>query len=271
MPRIKKIESRENKIIKRLQGLKSKRNRDKENRFIVEGLRFVNDIPDSHPVELYVCSETFSSSQAVSPYQERADVILVPDSVFQLLSDTETPQGILAVCEKKETRFSAFTFERDATAPAFFVVAEELQDPGNLGTLLRTADACGCSGIFLTDGCVDLYNPKVLRSTMGSLFHLPIITHCTTAEIHAFFTKNHIPMYATHLQGDCLIYDLPLFQPCGIVIGNEGRGISKECISLCDTLVKIPMIGQAESLNASIAAGVILYEGVRQRLSNAKK
>lgn len=266
MYQLKKIESRENKTIKRIHGLQSKRNRDKEKCFIVEGLRFVNDIPRTYEIERYVCSETFVLSQDISMYQERADVILVPNPIFQLLSDTETPQGILAVCKKQETGIANFTFETDETAPAFFVVAEELQDPGNLGTLIRTADACGCSGIFLTSGCVDLYNPKVLRSTMGSLFHLPIITHCSMEEIHDFLGKNNVPMYATHLQGTSLIYDLPLSSACAIVIGNEGRGISKECVSLCNTLVKIPMLGQAESLNASIAAGVILYEGVRQRM-----
>ncbi len=266
MHSIKTIESRDNKLIKRIHGLKLKRNRDKEKRFIVEGVRFVGDIPKSQSIEFYVGSETFISTHAMEHYQEIADVICVPDPLFQFLSDTETPQGILAVCEKKELSLSEFTVNEKSESPPFFVIAEEMQDPGNLGTLLRTADACGCSGVFLTTGTVDLYNPKVLRSTMGSLFHIPIISHCKLEEIYAFFKKNNIPMYATYVQGNRLMYDLPLDQPCGIVIGNEGRGISERCAILCDDLIKIPMIGQAESLNASVAAGVILYEVLRQRM-----
>ena len=187
---MKRIESRDNKWIKRLNGLKIKKNRDKEGLFIAEGLRFIREI----------------------------------------------------------------------------LLAEELNDRGNLGTVIRTADACGADAVFLSKGSVDLYNPKVLRATMGSLFHVPVFQNI---DLHALSEKmqaKQIPLYAAHLKGDRYPYALPLQDACAFLIGNEARGLSEDAAALCDAWVKIPMPGQAESLNASVAAGVLLYEVVRQRL-----
>ena len=139
-------------------------------------------------------------------------------------------------------------------------------DPGNLGTVIRTADACGADAVFLSKGSVDLYNPKVLRATMGSLFHVPVFQNI---DLHALSEKmqaKQIPLYAAHLKGDRYPYALPLQDACAFLIGNEARGLSEDAAALCDAWVKIPMPGQAESLNASVAAGVLLYEVVRQRL-----
>ena len=141
-----------------------------------------------------------------------------------------------------------------------------MNDPGNLGTVIRTADACGADAIFLSKGSVDMYNPKVLRSTMGSMFHVPVFQNVELNEISAKLKKNEIPLYAAHLRGDTYPYGLELAEPCAFIIGNEARGLSDEAADLCDRWVKIPMPGQAESLNASIAAGVLMYEVVRQRL-----
>ena len=176
--------------------------------------------------------------------------------------DTENPQGILAVCKKLDWDADAVL----AKKTPFLLLAEELNDPGNLGTVIRTADACGADAVFLSKGSVDLYNPKVLRATMGSLFHVPVFQNI---DLHALSEKmqaKQIPLYAAHLKGDRYPYALPLQDACAFLIGNEARGLSEDAAALCDAWVKIPMPGQAESLNASVAAGVLLYEVVRQRL-----
>ncbi|MGN0136955.1 TrmH family RNA methyltransferase [Anaerotignum sp.] len=259
---MKKIESRENKWVKRLNGLKIKKNREKEGVFVAEGLRFISEIPADRAVEVYAVSQTFAMENDISVYEKRAEVLCFSDTLFAAACDTETPQGILAVCKKLEWDEAA-VFAKHAP---FFLLAEELNDPGNLGTVIRTADACGADAVFLSKGSVDLYNPKVLRSTMGSLFHVPVFQNVDLHEISAKLKANKIPLYAAHLKGDGFPYDLDLKASCAFLIGNEARGLSEQAANLCDQWVKIPMPGQAESLNASVAAGVLLYEVVRQRL-----
>ena len=259
---MKKIESRDNKWVKRLNGLKIKKNRDKEGVFVAEGLRFINEVPADWAVEAYAVSETFAAENDLSRYEKKAEVLCLPDGVFASVCDTENPQGILAVCKKLEWDEGAVF----AKEHPFFLLAEELNDPGNLGTVIRTADACGADAVFLSKGSVDLYNPKVLRSTMGSLFHVPVFQNVDLNEISAKLKEKGIPLYAAHLKGDKFPYDLDLKASCAFIIGNEARGLSEKAADLCDRWVKIPMPGQAESLNASIAAGVLMYEVVRQRL-----
>ncbi len=259
---MKKIESRDNKWVKRLNGLKIKKNRDKEGVFVAEGLRFIKEVPADWAVEAYAVSETFAAENDLSRYEKKAEMLCLPDTLFASVCDTENPQGILAVCKKLEwDEGAAFAKEHP-----FFLLAEELNDPGNLGTVIRTADACGADAVFLSKGSVDLYNPKVLRSTMGSLFHVPVFQNVDLNEISKKLKANDIPLYAAHLKGDRLPYDLNLKDSCAFIIGNEARGLSEKAADLCDQWVKIPMPGQAESLNASIAAGVLMYEVVRQRL-----
>lgn len=259
---MKKIESRDNKWVKRLNGLKIKKNRDKEGIFVAEGLRFISEVPADWAVEAYAVSESFADENDVSVYEKKAEVICLPDALFASVCDTENPQGILAVCKKLDADM-AQVFAKETP---FLILAEELNDPGNLGTVIRTADACGADGVFLSKGSVDLYNPKVLRSTMGSMFHVPVFQNIDLQEISAKLKENQIPLYAAHLKGDTYPYGLNLAESCAFLIGNEARGLSDAAAALCDRWVKIPMPGQAESLNASIAAGVLMYEVVRQRL-----
>lgn len=258
----KKIESHQNKILKWVKGLSLKKNRDKEGVFIAEGLRFVSEIPEEWEVQLFMVSEDFAKEEELGCYEERAQTYVVSDELFALVSDTENPQGILAVCKKQE-EFDETIWKKEAP---FFILAEELNDPGNLGTLIRTADAAGVDGIFLSKGSVDVYNGKVLRATMGSIFHVPIFQNVSVQEIASKMKGQRISLFAAHLKGEKYPYDLPLTKGCGFLIGNEARGLSDEAASLCDCWVKIPMPGKAESLNASMAAGLLMYEVVRQRL-----
>lgn len=260
---MKRIESRENKWVKRLNGLKIKKNREKEGIFVAEGLRFIQEVPADWAVEAYAVSESFAAENDILAYEERAEVFCLPDALFAAVCDTEHPQGILAVCKKPEWSQDAVFAGKNP----FFLLAEELNDPGNLGTVIRTADACGADAVFLSRGSVDLYNPKTLRSTMGSLFHVPVFQNAELATLAERMKKANIPLYAAHLQGESYPYALHLKTACAFLIGNEARGLSEEAAALCDQWVKIPMPGQAESLNASVAAGVLLYEVVRQRIA----
>ena len=244
---MKRIESRDNKWIKRLNGLKIKKNRDKEGLFIAEGLRFIREIPKNWEVLAYAVSNAFAAENDLSLYEEKAEVLCLTDALFAAVCDTENPQGILAVCKKLDWDADAVL----AKKTPFLLLAEELNDPGNLGTVIRTADACGADAVFLS---------------MGSLFHVPVFQNI---DLHALSEKmqaKQIPLYAAHLKGNRYPYALPLQDACAFLIGNEARGLSEDAAALCDAWVKIPMPGQAESLNASVAAGVLLYEVVRQRL-----
>ncbi len=256
------IESTQNKIVKKLISLKSRKNRDKDGLFVAEGIRFVSEIPADWKVDLYAVSKEFAAQNEIRVFEERANTFVFSQSVFETLSDTEHPQGILAVCHRKKFDLQAVLEKKTG----FYLLAEELNDPGNLGTIIRTADACGVHGIFLSKGSVDLYNPKVLRSTMGSLFHIPVFQNVDLGEIVGEMKKKDVQVLAAHLKGLEYPYAFDFKKSCAILIGNEARGLSEEATTLCDDFVKIPMIGQAESLNASIAAGVLMYEAVRQRI-----
>lgn len=258
----KYIESAQNRLIKRLHGLKLRKNREKEQVFVAEGIRFVSEIPKDWAVECYVVSASYAAAYDMTELEGRAEVYVLPDSLFADAAETENPQGILAICGRNAYDMGEIMEKRNA----FFLLAEEMNDPGNLGTVIRTADACGVDAVFLSKGSVDLYNPKTLRATMGSVFHIPVFQNVSLEEMAQRMQEKGIPLYAAHLQGRQYPYSLNLRRACAFLIGNEARGLSEEAAALCDSYVKIPMPGQAESLNASVAAAVLLYEVVRQRL-----
>lgn len=258
----KRIESAQNKLIKRLHGLQLRKNREKEKVFIAEGIRFVSEIPLDWEIELYAVSDTYAQNYDLEILEQRAPLYIMPDALFEKISETEHPQGILAVCAQKVLDIAPFLEKSNP----FFLLAEELNDPGNLGTIIRTADACNVDAVFLSQGSVDLYHPKVLRATMGSIFHIAVFQGIVLSETAEMLRERGIPLYAAHLKGRQYPYSLNLRRACAFLIGNEARGISEEAAAICDSFVKIPMPGEAESLNASIAAGVLMYEVVRQRL-----
>lgn len=257
------IESAQNRLIKEVKSLAEKKHRDRSGLFIADGLRFVSEIPDSAKIEKMIFSESFSIKNDISAYRNRAECYVVSDRLFSSLSDTENPQGIMAVCEKRKCSINDIIKKN-----GFYVIAEEMNDPGNLGTVIRTAHAAGADGVILSKGSVDLYNPKVLRSTMGSVFKVPVVINADLEEVCTAMKKNGIKIYAAHLKGKKYYYDIKLDSGCAFMLGNEARGLSDRAVGLCDGLVKIPMPGGAESLNASVAAAVLIYEAVRQRALN---
>lgn len=258
------IDSSQNKNIKLLNSLKIKKERDKNKLFVVEGLRFVSEIPIDYEVEFYCVSEDFAREFNISGFEKRAAAHVVSKKVFKEVSDTENPQGILAVVKQKNDDLKK-VLERTGEK-GFFVIVEELNDPGNLGTIIRTADSSGVDCVIVSKGSADIYNSKVLRSTMGSIFHLPIIYDANIEESIDLLKSHGISVYAAHLEGEKYPYGFDFKKGCCFLIGNEARGLSEKVSKKADEFIKIPIIGKAESLNASIAAGILMYEAVRQRL-----
>ena len=249
------IESAENNLIKNITKLKDKKYRDEQKLFVIEGERFVDEIINFDVVQ-YVISEDYSKKQK---YGENA--IIVKNHLFKKMCDTVNPQGVLAVCKQKKYDIKDII---NVDNP-FIVVGEKISDPGNLGTIIRTAHASGASGIILSTHSTDIYNPKVLRSTAGSIFHLPIITDINLNECIPQLKDYGFNLFGAHLSGRTVPYNLDLKKSTALVIGNEANGLTQSTSDLLHDLVKIPMPGGAESLNASVACGILMYEIVRQR------
>ncbi len=260
------ISSSQNNTIKEIKALHLKKNRDAENLYFVEGIRFVSDaIDNGQDIVKVVISDKLEGLNGGKELLNRVsalcnDCFLVSEKLFKEISDTQTPQGILAVLKKKD-----FVFDTVIEQGNSVVILDSLQDPGNVGTIIRTADAANVSAVILTKGCVDLFSPKVLRSTMGSIFHMPIFEGLRIDEIIKLLKESGYKVIASHLDGPNNYFDEDLTGKSAIIVGNEANGISDETVKMADRLVKIPMPGKAESLNASIAASIMIYEIVRQK------
>ncbi len=264
----------QNPVIKEVRSLRSKSSRDEKGLYFIEGARFVEEavkeyLKGASELKYIVVSDSFAApadtAALTGPCEERGlKVYEVPDSLFESISDTKNPQGILAVLGLHKKYLSD-----TAVSGGLVVILDGISDPGNMGTIIRTADAAGCAGVIIPDGCVELYNPKVLRSTMGSVFHLPI-WHCGSInEAMSYCREKGFTVYASHLEGAVSIYDTDMSGNTALIIGSEAKGISDEALRFADVLVRIPMAGKAESLNASVAAGVMIYEAVRQRAARS--
>ena len=187
-----------------------------------------------------------------------AHLLILSDTVFGYVSDTKTPQGILCVVEQMNHEINELT---SAKCPLIMVL-DHLQDPGNLGTILRTAEGAGVTGILMDRECVDVYNPKTIRSTMGSIYRMPFVY---VEDLGKGIKDKGITTYAAHLEGTNSYDEEDLTNPCAFLIGNEGNGLRREIADMADCYVKIPMLGQVESLNAAIASSVLMFEAARQR------
>lgn len=257
------ITSNQNPLIKEVQLLqKKKKERSNQKAFIVEGLRAVDEIPVTWEIHKYVVAKSFALEAQKAIKNKQVPVIHVADSVFASMSDTKTPQGIMAVVSQGDDQIDQIIGKEDG----FFVIADQVQDPGNLGTLIRTAHASGANGVFLSKGCVDLYKPKTIRATMGSVFHIPIVVDVEMEALITALTGANTTIYATALENSKMVYDYDYTKKTAIIIGNEANGISEVTKNRVANFIKIPMPGGAESLNASIAAGVCMFEVVRQRM-----
>lgn len=259
---IYRVQSYSNKTLKLVLSLYTNKGRAKSGMFVIEGKKFVDELPLHWEASFYVLSQTFFADNDITSYEGNADCYIVPDELFKRLADTTSPQGILAVAKQKIYQLEDIL---NGDNP-LIIVLEETNDPGNLGTILRIGDAAGVTGILLSTGCVDIYNPKVLRAAAGAVFHLPIVTDSNLSEDIPKLKEKGIRVYASNLQAASYPYSMPLDRASAIIIGNEARGISEATAACADYNVKLPMPGAAESLNASVACGILVYEAVRQRL-----
>lgn len=262
-----------NSQVKNVEALQKKSRERREQRcFVAEGLRLILETPGQLLKELYV-TDTFAASEdgaaAISRLRSRsprARFETVSDQVMGAMSDTQTPQGVLGVVEMPFfTLHDTITSATRRNIAPQLLILETIQDPGNLGTILRTAEGAGVTGVVMNNTTVDIYSPKVVRSTMGSIFRLPhVVVPDLEKAVHSLKAVG-VRIYAAHLHGEAN-YDRPDYtSACGFLIGNEGNGLTSEAASWADELIKIPMEGRLESLNAAMAAGILSYEVHRQR------
>lgn len=255
------ITSRDNKIIKQVKSLAARQGREENKLFAVEGYRNVKDaLLKGAEAEYVLVSE--DCAYDLSFIGDRKCYVLSA-KIFDYVSDTVTPQGVAAVCRIKDLSFKDIILKENP----LIAVCENLQDPGNAGTIIRTADAAGAAAVIMTKGSVDIYNPKVVRSAMSSLFSVKVVRNKSVDAVFAYLEASGIRSVAGALRSDAEnIFKSNLRGGCAIFVGNEGNGLSGATIKRCKAAVKIPVLGGAESLNASSAAAVMMYEHVRQNL-----
>ncbi|MCC8104619.1 MAG: RNA methyltransferase [Clostridiales bacterium] len=290
------ITSTSNARVKDLIQLRKKaKERNERDVFVTEGPKMFRETPSERLLETFISESFYRKEQKL--FDDGRPVTVLSDRVFESVSDTRTPQGVLCVVRQFHYQLEDLMGRRPAMASdagtsraitAFeagdsmcqtgnakvsaplLIALENLQDPGNLGTILRTAEGAGVTGILLGPGCVDIYNPKVIRSTMGSIYRVPFYyTEDLRRDLQALRQKG-VRWYAAHLEGSVPYDEISYNGPAGFLIGNESRGLTQETAALADQSIRIPMCGQVESLNASVAASLLMYEANRKR-RNAKK
>ncbi|MCB6992182.1 RNA methyltransferase [bacterium 210820-DFI.6.37] len=257
---MKQITSKDNRLYKQCGRLAARKYRDLYGQYLIEGEKVIRD--------------AIATGQKLVMVIARPDYGLRPDSfpcpcavadgkLFSQLAQTTTSQGILAVVEKKEMTREAFCGEiRKGSGNV--VLLDRLQDPGNIGTIIRTADAAGYSGVMAMKGTADLFSPKIVRAAAGSLFRVPVFYAETPEEAVSVLEETGKNILATGFDTELYYYDVDMKQNTGLIIGNEGNGISDELMKLAHKIIKIPMAGDIDSLNAAVAAGVLMYESVRK-------
>lgn len=250
------------KVKQLVQWQKKRKARDADKVFLAEGVRMAAEAPKGQVLEVYV-SESFYEKKLKELQLEAwgRKLVVLTDSVFAHVSDTKTPQGILTVMRQPEYGLEDIL---GGDRP-LLVVLDNLQDPGNMGTILRAGEAAGVTGMIMSSGCVDIYNPKVIRSTMGSIYRIPFLYTDDLPKVFAGFEKKKIRSFAAHLEGE-QSYDRENYAGgTAFLIGNEGNGLRGEVAQAADIYVRIPMCGEVESLNAAVAASVLMFEAARQR------
>ena len=236
-----------------------------EDAFLTEGIKMFLEAPVERIREVYI-SESFScqdekTRNAVMEKLKKVPYETVSSEVFGKLSDTCSPQGILCIMQAYHYELADMLKKENP----LLLLLEDIQDPGNLGTMMRTGEGAGIDGVIMSRDTVDLYNPKTIRATMGSVYRVPFFY---TEDLHGVMEQlreKNIRVYAAHLKGECTYDDCDYTHGSAFLIGNEGNGLKKATADLADTYMKIPMEGSVESLNAGIAAAVLMYEAARQR------
>jgi len=260
------ISSLSNPQMKNLTLLQKKaKARDEQGIYVVEGLKMFEEAREAGILMKAYASESFyqEKTQENQYYFADLDYDIITDSVFKEVADTLTPQGIMGTVKKPE-----YYLDSIMKAPeACLLLLEDIRDPGNLGTMIRTAEGAGVTGVIVSDATVDIYNPKVIRSTMGSIYRMPIFQAEDFYKTLEDIKKQGIVIFAAHLLGIPYDTEGSFRKRCAFLIGNEANGLSEKASAVADTLIKIPMAGKVESLNAAVAAAILMYEAARQRNS----
>lgn len=275
------ISSKDNKRIKYIRSLLEKGGiRKKNHSFVVEGIKLVDEALEYGNVLDIIVSESLyheivsgdlarngllsdNGKHIIKQVKQGTSLTVVSDAVFKSVSETITPQGVIAVVDMPESGLLEGDYLKKAyekSGKIKLLVLEDTADPGNMGTIMRTAEAAGVTGVIIGKGTVDIFNPKVVRSTMGSIFRLPFAYVDDLKAVILGLKRDGISFYATHLKGKESYRDISYSDKAGILIGNEARGLSDEIANLADTYVIIPMQGKVESLNAAVAAALMMYE-----------
>ncbi len=255
------ISSKDNERVKYTKSLLKSKNRQKESKYIIEGYRILTlAIECNADLDYVFINETFEDKEEHRKFLNILDernikVFKTTNKIFKELIDTENTQGILGVVKFKDRKIEHNIKGNDK----FVLILDRIQDPGNMGTIIRTADAAGVDAIIALKGCVDIYNPKVIRSTMGSIFDMNII-HCTQEECLEELKSKDFKIVSSYLDTDNYYHETKYHERTALVIGNEANGVNDDLIKQSDILVKIPIYGNAESLNAAISSAILMYE-----------
>lgn len=230
--------------------------------FTAEGRKMFREAPADWISKVYITESLKEDEEILRKINEKSlEHEIVADSVFRQMSDTQTPQGVLTVLKKPAYTEEDFFREKSP----FLMILEDLQDPGNVGTIFRTGEGAGITGVLLTKNCVDVTNPKVIRSTMGSIYRMPFLYIEDVVSWKEKLKEKSVRTFAAHLKGENSYDKETYLGGTAFLIGNEGKGLTDSAAESADCLIRIPMCGEVESLNAAMAAGILMYEVSRQR------
>lgn len=238
--------------------------RKKSDIFLAEGFKMLEEAPTEWIKEVYLsadCLHKAEQNPLIWKKLLQTGYETVSEEVFRKMSDTQTPQGVLTVLKRPKHQLDELLTQENP----LFVVLEDLQDPGNLGTIVRTGEGAGITGVIMSVGTVDIFNPKVIRATMGSIYRVPFVSVENIGDTIRVLQDRGVHTYAAHLKGEKYYDSFSFKEPTAFLIGNEGNGLKKETADTAEHYLKIPMEGQVESLNAAIATALLMYEAHRQR------
>ena len=261
------ITSYSNKFVKEVIQLNQKaKARNEQDIFVAEGVKMFDEAPVERISKVYLAKR--AEAELRCTYGEklnRLPVESVADDVFDKMCDTKTPQGILCLVRQFHYTIDTILAAVNKNKNLLLIVLEDIQDPGNLGTIFRTCEGAGADGIIMSNRTVDVYNPKTIRSTMGSVYRMPFLYTDDLCETIRTLKEHDIGVYAAHLDGTKYYDEFDYCRGTAFLVGNEANGLKEQTAGCADDMLKIPMEGNVESLNAAVASSILLYEAYRQR------
>ncbi len=256
------IESQDNRRYKSIKSLTMKKYRDREGTYLVEGEKVIREAIEAGLLETLIVKDGYEETPGPKAIADSAaETVVLSTSLFDRLKDTETTQGVIGVIRKNETT-ADMLLENVSDEEAKIIILDSVQDPGNVGTILRTANGAGYAAAIMSKGTADVYSPKVLRSASGAVMNMPIISGMEVSEIVELLKNGEFTIYGTSPRADASYSEVGYAGRSAIVIGNEGNGMCEEFAEACDINISIPMKRETESLNAAVAAGIIIYKTI---------